>query len=109
MKYLAIFIAAAIGFAGGLACHKQPIDDPMNWRGAPNVTYRIKVPIAPEDQRSFEAAKFKAQIAAIDKQLPLETTTSEVFGRTLRPCPPNCDVAWINKRTSPSSEGQILH
>ena len=74
MKYrIALFVMLIAPLAYmGLTYH-----GPENWKGCPNVTYRARVPIAPEDQRSFESTKFKAQVAEIDRQIPLKTVDAD--------------------------------
>jgi hypothetical protein len=58
----------------------NPRHDIENWKGCVNVTYRVKIPIAPEDA---EFGKYKDQLAAvisdIDRKIPLMKTAEWVF------------------------------
>jgi hypothetical protein len=91
MKYVTILFAAmvlSLALAAFTDKKSYPKDSPLY---CPNVTNRSTVPTSPEEQKSFESVKFKAQIAAISNQIPLNTVARDIFGRTLRPCPPSCE------------------
>jgi hypothetical protein len=79
-------IAALVLLVGGLAFVRVTSDnhDINNyWQGAPNATWRAReVTIAVDGpDPMFDNARFKAQIAKIDRQLPITRENDITVGR----------------------------